>query len=80
MPIHRQFTASCDVCELPYTETTFGHFNVVNGVSEYSDHLKEAMREHGWKVGNKLVCPECQAQSAIHGIPINQLTNKEKQQ
>ena len=78
MPIHRQFTASCDVCDLPFTGTRFGHFNVVDGISEWSDHLKEAMRESAWTVGNKIVCPICQTMAVVHGISIKQLTTKEK--
>ena len=80
MPIHRQFTASCDSCEQPFNGDSQGYGTCRRGVSHYSDHLKEAMRDAGWKVSNKLICPACQDAMAIHAITINQATNKEKQQ
>jgi len=60
MPIHRQFTASCDVCGTPFTGDGEGYARVVNGVSQYSDELKDALRQNGWSVSNEISCPTCQ--------------------
>lgn len=59
MPIHRQFTASCDDCNTPFTGDGIGYAFVVNGVAQYSDELKQAMKQHGWCVGNQQFCPTC---------------------
>lgn len=75
MPIHRQFTASCDACRTPFVGS---HCHVKEGIAEFSVELKDAMRVNGWSVSNKYICPTCLDAIAIHGITIQQATNKEQ--
>lgn len=78
MAIHRRFTASCDVCEIPFVGDGSGYARVVAGVAEFSDELRKAMKQHGWTVNNKIVCPTCRDAMALHAISINQATTKEQ--
>lgn len=70
MPIVRRFTATCDICGVPFEGDGSGYDKVVGGAAEWSGELKNTLRAHGWQVGNKLVCPDCRAEMAAEGLPM----------
>ena len=50
MPIHREFTASCDKCGKKF-----------EGSSDSSSDLKDKMRKAGWRTGNTYFCADCES-------------------
>lgn len=79
MPIHRQFTASCDVCQTQFIGSGTGYTTCVEGKAYYSDHLKEALLDNRWKVSSsKVICPCCLEAMASEAITIKQATSKEQ--
>lgn len=70
MGINRSFTATCDYCDIEF-----------GGEAHYSCDLKDAMSKEGWKVSNRLSCPQC---NSISSHEINKAfraaTAEEKQQ